>query len=512
MFEKLISLLPYNPSMVHQLAFYGRRMREESSIRRIGLFFIAMAFLVQFFAVLSPAQSTVADSTNDLVNGGFSSAAEAANDCRSNIENYGTILANYGISCAKVASAPTITIQSTEFNRQLFSMGRLPYGIAGETPVTIAGTTYYARYLWGWDTGPASTYQALNVTSPGGQTFLLLYPCGNLTSVGFPVAIPPCKYNSDILSNSPQCVKPCPYNASISATSPQCFAPCPVPGKGTIPQTSPLCFEACPYNSKIPASSSSCFQPCPYNSKISSTSPQCFKPCPYNASISATSPQCFQPCPYNSAIPNVNSECKPCEASLSSQDALACVEIHKTAANTTQGLSDANNTTAQPNDIILYTLYAQNTGKATVPDYTFQEDLSDVLDYSTVDNLYGGTINSNDIVSWPAVNISPGATVTQTLSVKVDSPIPATPTSSSDPEHFNLVMTNVYGNTININVPSPPTKTIETTVAALPNTGPGESIFIAASIMIVAGYFFARSRLLAREAVIVVNDNINGRL
>jgi hypothetical protein len=54
--------------------------------------------------------------------------------------------------------------------------------------------------------------------------------------------------------------------------------------------------------------------------------------------------------------------------------------------------------------------------------------------------------------------------------------------------------------------------TIETTVAALPNTGPGESIFIAASIMIVAGYFFARSRLLAREAVIVVNDNINGRL
>jgi uncharacterized repeat protein (TIGR01451 family) len=193
MLEELLSILPYNPSLIHQLSFYSRRLRAERSIRRVGLLFIILAFAVQFFAVISPAQPTVADSTNDLVNGGFSSAAEAASICNQNINSYGTILANYGITCAKVAAAPTITIHSTDFNRQLYSMGRLPYGIAGETPVSIAGSTYYVRYLWGWDTGAPSTYRALNVTSTGGQTFLLLYACGNLTSVGLPapVAKPP---------------------------------------------------------------------------------------------------------------------------------------------------------------------------------------------------------------------------------------------------------------------------------------------------------------------------------
>ena len=77
MFEKLLAAVPYNPSMVHQLSFYSKRMREESSVRRAGLILLVLAFLIQFFAVISPPQPTVADSTNDLINGGVSSAADA---------------------------------------------------------------------------------------------------------------------------------------------------------------------------------------------------------------------------------------------------------------------------------------------------------------------------------------------------------------------------------------------------------------------------------------------------
>ncbi|HXR50208.1 MAG TPA: hypothetical protein VN778_04245, partial [Verrucomicrobiae bacterium] len=192
MFEKLLSQLPYNPGLSHQLAFYARRMREEATIRRTGLVFIALAFMVQFIAVLSPPQSTTAASNNDLINGGFSSAAEAARYCQNNTAGYGTILGNYGITCTEVANSPVVTVHSTDSNRKLYSMGRLPYGLAGETPVTIGGKTYYFRYLWSWDTHGASTYSALRIIARAtGKTYYLLYTCGNLVSVGLPQAYSP---------------------------------------------------------------------------------------------------------------------------------------------------------------------------------------------------------------------------------------------------------------------------------------------------------------------------------
>jgi uncharacterized repeat protein (TIGR01451 family) len=515
MFEELLALLPFNPSLIHQMSFYGRRLRAEKSIRRVGLIFIILAFAVQFFAVISPSQPTSAYSTNDLVNGGFDSAAEAASYCSQNIYNYGQILANYGITCAHVAASPTITIHSTDFNRELYSMGRQPYGIAGETPVTIPsipGQTFYVRYLWGWDTGAPSEYQALNVTTPGGQTLLLLYRCGNLTSVGVPQPVTPkpaptpppkptpkCKYDSSILASSSQCVV-CAYNSGIIASSPQC--------KPTV----------CKYDSSLPASSPKCV-PCKYNSSIIASSPDCRAPpapappkCKYDSSILASSSQCVV-CAYNSGIIASNAQCKPCQASLSSEDTLACVIVHKTAADLTQGVSDANGITAQPNDKILYTLYADNTGKAAVKDYVFQDPLSDVLDYATVTNPYGGSVAaSSGIITWPKVTIPAGKTVTVKVEVSVMSVIPQTPASASDPEHDNLIMTNVYGNTININVPGSPAKTVELASAQLVNTGPGSSLFIAAGIMIVAGYFFARTRLLAKETTIAIEDTVNGGL
>src|SRR5665213_2616510 len=189
MFEKLISALPFNPGTIQQLSFYASRMRQEQAVRRVGLIFIVLAFLIQFFAFVSPPVPTLAASPNDLIDGGFSSAAQAANDCQSNLEDYGTILSNYGITCAEVASASTLTINSDDWGKQLWSMGRLPASIAGETPVSNPALSYplYERYLWGWDSaGTSSTYQVLNVTTPGGQTFFLMYACGNLVSVGFP--------------------------------------------------------------------------------------------------------------------------------------------------------------------------------------------------------------------------------------------------------------------------------------------------------------------------------------
>jgi len=68
-------------------------------------------------------------------------------------------------------------------------------------------------------------------------------------------------------------------------------------------------------------------------------------------------------------------------------------------------------------------------------------------------------------------------------------------------------MTNSYGNTINIQVPGSVPKAIETTAAALPNTGPGSGLFVAAAVVMIAAYFWGRSRLLARESNLAIQEN-----
>src|SRR4051812_34214110 len=109
MFEKLLSVLPYNPGLLHQMSFYSQRMREETAIRRLGMFFVVLAFLVQFIAVLNPPQQAAAASasSNDLIRGGFSSREDAYNHCMAGTpgEEYGSIMHDFGVTCKSIESA-----------------------------------------------------------------------------------------------------------------------------------------------------------------------------------------------------------------------------------------------------------------------------------------------------------------------------------------------------------------------------------------------------------------------
>lgn len=474
MFEKLLALLPYNPGISHQLSFYGRRMREEAVIRRTGLIFLALTFMIQFFAVLSPPQPTVADSDNNLVSGGISSAADAKADCDANVRNYKDIMANYNITCADIGNAGTLTIHSK--GQDYYSMGWVAYNRPGsnETPVNVpnAGTLYF-RKLSSFDTGAnaaskdGSAYPGtLRVTNSAGNVYYILSGCGNLVSVGIPVPfVPP---------------TPAPAPAPPPATV---FTPVTTITSTPIPAPAPTVPAPTPVTPTVP-------------------------PCQYNQSLPASSPQCYKPCQYNTLLAATDINCKPCDKSVSSQDTLACVSVHKKATNVSAGIDNANGTTAQPSNVITYTLSADNSGKADVNGFVFQDNISDVLDYADVTDLHGGSIDNYGNVTWPAEDIPAGQTATQRITVTVKNPIPSTPVDPTNPNHFDLTMTNVYGDTVNINVPAPPIKTVQMTAAALPNTGPGTSLFIAAAIVAVAGYFYGRARLLARESELAVKEAI----
>lgn len=427
MFKKLLSNLPFNPSLIGQVSFYAKRVRRESAIRRTGLVVFSLAIALQTFAVISPPQPSLANSNNDLISGGFSNVSEVVAACQQNIRGYQTILDHYGINCDNVAGGTYTTIKTTDYNRSLYSMGHIAYGKAGETPVDIPGVgTVYLRYFWSWDkTSTPTTYRALKITNNAGTTFFLLYSCGNLVTIGLP--------------------------------------PPPVP-----PVVPPEIPKGCENGSTLP--------------------------------------DCAAPCEYNSLIPASSSECKPCTAAQTSSDLTACLEYHKTVSNLTQSLNDANNSTAKAGDTLRYTLTTTNQGKKTVPDYVVTENISDILDYASIVDLNGASLNSDTILSWPAEDIKANATLTKTFTVKINDPIVSTPVSSSDPGHFDLALTNIYGNTTTIKLPPSVVKTTEIAITTLPNTGPGASLTISFILLTFVGYFFARSRLIAKELDIVKAD------
>lgn len=563
MFEKLLATLPFNPASIKQLSFYAKRMRQEEAIRRVGLVFIVLAFLIQFFAFVSPPVATLAASPNDLIDGGFSSAAEAASDCQNNVENYGTILANYGITCSDVANASTLSINSDGWNKQLWSMGRDPYNIPGDTPVSISGLSYpvYERYLWGWDSpGTSSTYQVLNVTVPGGQTFFLMYGCGNLASVGFPQPVqkPP------VLTITKTTVAGYPVANSTVAPGQQLGfqinlnntgGPAtglaiadPVPANMTyvtqeyIAGTTETFQNNNPkwqFNTTMPAGATNWYAD--VYDKVNANTPNGTQICNIGYVITSqtfiqeTNKICFTvavpkkptpppppkptppaPKPKPKPIPKPKPKPKPtptCTLQLSSENTSACITISKAAANITENIPNANGTTAKAGDLIRYTLSATNKGSSVDKAYVFNDNLSYVLDYSTIVQANAGKVDSSNDISWKAVAIDPNKTATKQFEVRVDNPIPETPTSTSDPNYFNLKMTNTYGNTITISLPSTPVATLQTTTTqttTLVNTGPGESIMIGAAIVAVAGFFFYRSRLIAKEARIAIREHSGG--
>ncbi len=150
--------------------------------------------------------------------------------------------------------------------------------------------------------------------------------------------------------------------------------------------------------------------------------------------------------------------------------------------------------------MLTYSLYAKNTSNSVaVKGFVIEENLSDVLDYSNVVDLHGGTLDDQNVVSWPGVDIDVGSTVTKQITVKVKNPIPQTPISSSNPGTYDCTMTNVFSDTVNVKVKCGVAKTTEQIGTALPNTGPGETLAVSFVVTVVAGYFLARSKLMSKE-------------
>src|SRR3989344_1716103 len=193
MLKKLLSNLPFNPSLLPQVSFYAKRLKAEAALRRAGFLFVALSLVVQTFAALYPAEKSLAASPNHVLNGITTKASilQAWDNNTGNIQN---IYGKFGITRKNIFDIPgqQPNTEITSTSRNWWSTGRLPltsFGISsqqwGERAIDVGNLTIYERPLRAWDhSNNKSRYAAFHGKNSYGVDFWILQNCGNPTFVG----------------------------------------------------------------------------------------------------------------------------------------------------------------------------------------------------------------------------------------------------------------------------------------------------------------------------------------
>lgn len=221
-------------------------------------------------------------------------------------------------------------------------------------------------------------------------------------------------------------------------------------------------------------------------------------------------------CNLNPNILASDENCKSCSGndSLWIKDASCIPNIVRTkkAINMSQGSVDATTVTAKPNDQISYTITAENTG-LSVSTIELKDDLTDVLEYSTLVDAGGGVIDKNtNILSWPDITLKSKDKQTRTFTVRILENIPATAQGASDSNSYDCVVKNVFGNATSIKIDCPVPKIVETVTTELPKTGPSENIIFADIVFAITIYFYMRSRQVKKEIRLIRRDLNTGTI
>lgn len=193
----------------------------------------------------------------------------------------------------------------------------------------------------------------------------------------------------------------------------------------------------------------------------------------------------------------------------------AKLELSKTVENVTQGIWDARGTTAKAGDVLEFKIATKNIGGKDYANYHGQDYFGKVLQYADVADSsslgqQGLALDSSQNLKWTTATIKAGASDAKVVRVKVKSPVPATNKPSLGSSDYNCQINNFYGNQVSLNVDCPLVKTVaEMATAQLPKTGPGASLVVGTAVAVLAGYLYARSRIMAKELAIVRRDYIS---
>ena len=370
----------------------------------------------------------------------------------------------------------------------------------------------------------------------------------------------PCQYDASIPASDARCkppVTPCVYDSSIPSTDPKCVKPTDVctnidGNQATVPagkvQVGSECIDVCKYNPSIPSTSAECVAPKVYCSLLDTSLDRATRTATFKTTVTSTNEAATKIVSYtydfgdgkpvtvrpSTALTDTTSytyaagefnasvvvaytvtgengttkKTDPCSDRISFEADKPLGES-KTVKNITQNLDTDKtvNSTVHAGDVLEYSLTTSNTQDYVRSGITVSDYIGDVLDYATIDTDFlkqqGGTFDdASKKVIWEGVSIPAKNQVVKTFRVKIKDPIPATNTPSSTSGTFDCKISNKYGNETNMSVACPVVKGVE----SLPNTGPGTTVVFGCAVTMVVGYFFARSRILARELELIKQD------
>jgi len=527
MFRKIVSNLAFSPALVGQLGFYAKRLRKEEATRRIGLIFTALALVVQSFAVFTPPESANAASGNDIIYGGVKSKQDLLSIYDRNADSAGhkdiqQIYSFFGITRADIANGQVATFNSRDMNLSIQSVGRSTYAWQ-RTPhaITNTSTTVYSSLLYqfdstSWTKTHGSTYTALiGKRAVDGKWFAIMFGCGNPAYISLPPPPPQPAAACSALTIAP--ISRTNFRFSATATKSNGatisgYVYTVKDSKGAVvhAQTVPGTATTSTLTYDFKRDGTYTVNVAVNTSVGQKTAASCQK----NLTVTPE-PRC----PLNPDLVASNPDCKPCEDDASiwykDKDCTSDFVLTKKVKNVSQLVEDANNSTVLPGDRLEYRLSVKNVGNTT-GSYTIQDNLSDVLEYATLIDAGGGTLVKSDsgvpaekigTISWPTIEIKPGATIEKIVNVQVMATIPATPTGNSNPESYNCRMVNDFaGNNTTVMVDCPTPKAVEQVVAELPHTGATENMIFAGVVLAVVVYFYARARQVKKEVRLIRRD------
>lgn len=232
MFRKIVSNLPFSPTLIGQLGFYAKRLRKEEATRRLGLIFVALALVVQSLAVFQPPESANASNPTDMVAGGLGLGANRSlnnflHPYDANTKYLKDTMNYVGITREEIAAAKFTSFKVGEklswgyAPKYSYAQGERQYSIPNSQGQTV--TTVYSRPLdipfssttsiWGWVGHSQSV-----------GWFAIMQSCGNLVTNIVPPPPPPpvCIVNAQILASDEEC-RPCPGNESLWINDAACI-------------------------------------------------------------------------------------------------------------------------------------------------------------------------------------------------------------------------------------------------------------------------------------------------
>jgi PKD repeat protein len=469
---------------------------------------VGLVIALQFATITIPPDPANANSTNDVIHGGFVSRDDLLNRYDSSAELQ-TLYHSLGINREDVVDAKTKTISSKDHS--LHSLGRNQHA-ADDALVSIPNHDYYGRPLYALDAdtnvSAGSTYRVLEGSrSTDHGYFAVMYSCGNLIYKTLPPKPTPPAPAKPSLTPSPS-RSPTPVPATPKPTHTPKPSPSPAASLTCTKLTANLANGSAPLAVTFSGQGAAVGQTISqYNfnfgdqqsksSADASSTHTYTKPGTYVASLSLSS-----------ATGIISPDTPNCHSSVVVIAPPAAFSKTKSAQNLTQN-RDATLKPAAAGDQIRYVLTTKNTG-GLASDYTVVEHLEDVMEYASLSDSGGGSFD-HGVLTWPTTALAPGADIAKSFTVTIKNPIPETPVGVSDRFSYDLRLDNVYGALVSVAVAPPLAKQVESASTNLPATGAATSTLIILVVCFLALYFYLRNRQLMHE-IHILRGNYQGGL